>query len=173
MRKIAPAPHRLRDFRSYGRLEAFNAVLVPGVATYFGWPRDLAGGAVLLLANLGVVIGLIVGALYWLAVAARIERNSSPMNRAMKIAAAAQRPMLVIVASAAIGDLALIAVRGWSMSTSVAALVILLAGLEYINYYHVQLQHFDHRADWRRLLEGRGFRQAHMARALASWRRGS
>jgi hypothetical protein len=38
--------------------------------------------------------------------------------------------------------------------------------LEYVNYYHRQLQHFDHAADWKRLLAGRGFRVSQMAADL-------
>lgn len=165
----APA---LRDFRDYGRLEGFNAVLIPAIATYFGWPNDLAGAIVLTLANLAVMIGLIVGTLYWLAVAAQIKRNSRPMIAAMQFASSAQWPMLVVVVAAAIGIAALFAMRGWSLSNGVAAIVTLLAALEYVNYYLVQLQHFDNARDWRRLLNGQGFRRAHMARALERWRSG-
>jgi hypothetical protein len=50
-------------------------------------------------------------------------------------------------------------------------LVLLLAVLEYINYYHVQVQHFDHAADWQRLLAGRGFRRSHLAREIKRWER--
>lgn len=46
-----------------------------------------------------------------------------------------------------------------------------LAALEYINYYHRQLQHFDHFEDFRRLMAGHGFRKSHLARSLAAWRR--
>ncbi len=165
-----PNAFALRDFRSYGTLEGFNALLAPTVATYYGWPHDVAGGTVLALANLGLVIGLVVGTLYWLAVAAQIKRNSRPMNAALKLASAAQGPMIIIVLAAAIGVAALVASRGWSLSNSVAAIVTLLAALEYVNYYHVQLQHFDNASDWRRLRNGQGFRRAHLARALAKRR---
>jgi hypothetical protein len=51
------------------------------------------------------------------------------------------------------------------------AVLLLLAVLEYINYYHVQLQHFDHAPDWKRLISGRGFRPSHLAREIERWRR--
>jgi hypothetical protein len=41
-----------------------------------------------------------------------------------------------------------------------------LAALEYVNYYHRQLQHFDSWADFKRLLAGKGFRKSWMARDL-------
>jgi hypothetical protein len=49
--------------------------------------------------------------------------------------------------------------------------LLLLAVLEYINYYHVQLQHFDHAPDWQRLVSGRGFRRSHLAREIERWKR--
>jgi hypothetical protein len=51
------------------------------------------------------------------------------------------------------------------------ALLLLLAVLEYVNYYHVQLQHFDHAPDWQRLIAGRGFRRSHLAREIERWKR--
>ncbi len=166
-----PRVKPLRDFRSYGRIEAFNALLVPGLAIYYGWPRDAPGAAALALANLAVVIGLIVGAIYWLALAERIAGNAAPMRRALTIAHLAQLPMLVVTVVAAMASAALVATRGLNPSTAITAGIALLAALEYINYYHVQLQHFDNLADWRKLTRGRGFRKAHMARDLATWRR--
>lgn len=55
---------------------------------------------------------------------------------------------------------------GGAIPDLVALGLAVLAGLEYVNYYHVQLQHFDNAADIKRLLSGRGFRPAHLARAL-------
>ena len=48
----------------------------------------------------------------------------------------------------------------------VALAAAVLAALEYVNYYHRQLQHFDNFADIKRLLTGRGFRRSQMARDL-------
>ena len=162
----------LRDFRTYGRLEAFNALLIPAIATYYGWPGDAAGGVVLTLANLAVVIGLVVGAVYWLALAARLKGDPAPTRRALILADRAPRPLLAVVVLSVIADTWLIAARGFTLPTGIAATVTLLAALEYVNYYHVQLQHFDNLADWRKLLHGRGFRRAHMAGDLAAWRLG-
>ena len=170
MSENEPTSRPVRDLRGYGRIEAFNALLVPGLSAYYGWPRDVVGGIVLTVANLGVIIGLIVGALYWLAVAKRLGGNPLPMSRTLKIADRAQVPMITIVCAAALGVTALIALRGFSFSTGVAAVIALLGALEYVNYYHIQLQHFDNLPDLRRLLAGRGFKSAHMARDLKAWR---
>lgn len=44
-----------------------------------------------------------------------------------------------------------------------ATIASLLALAEYVNYYHRQLQHFDNASDFKRLLQGRGFRRSQMA----------
>ena len=51
------------------------------------------------------------------------------------------------------------------------AVLLLLAVLDYVNYYHVQLQHFNHAPDWQRLISGRGFRRSHLAREIECWKR--
>jgi hypothetical protein len=60
--------------------------------------------------------------------------------------------------------------HGWSRSVIAGAGLWLLAALEYVNYYHRQLQYFDNMADLKHLLTGRGLKPAHMARDLAAWR---
>ena len=58
-----------------------------------------------------------------------------------------------------------------SLGDRIAATVCgLLAALEYINYYHRQLQHFDNAADFKRLMSGRGFRRSQMAADLERFR---
>ena len=56
--------------------------------------------------------------------------------------------------------------RGVSGASAGALALSILAVLEYINYYHVQLQNFDHGPTWRRFLRRRSFPRAHMAKDL-------
>jgi hypothetical protein len=58
----------------------------------------------------------------------------------------------------------------FSLAWTAAVFFGLLAVLEYVNYYHVQLNHFDNAADFRRLLSGKGFRKPHLARLVESGR---
>lgn len=60
---------------------------------------------------------------------------------------------------------------GWTWPVIGAAILTLLAALEYVNYYHRQLQHFDRSSDFKRLITGGGFRRSHMARNLTAYRR--
>jgi hypothetical protein len=60
---------------------------------------------------------------------------------------------------------------GWTTPVIAAAVLILLAALEYVNYYHRQLQHFDCWSDFKRLISTRQLRPSHMARDLAAHRK--
>jgi hypothetical protein len=44
----------------------------------------------------------------------------------------------------------------WTPAVIAAGLLTLLAALEYMNYYHRQLQHFDNMADFKRLITAEG-----------------
>jgi hypothetical protein len=84
----------------------------------------------------------------------------------------AQLPSAVLVA---IALLAVLIEMGFALPSLTAShyaslLFAILALLEYINYYHRQLQHFDNATDFARLLAGQGFRRSHLARRLEKWR---
>ena len=166
------ASRRPRDFASYGNLEALNAVLVPALAIFYGWPADRGGAILLAIANAALIIGLVVGAFYWWGVAARLKRNVQPMTRALRLADVAQRPMLVVTLVAITLCGWQVAMKGMTWTNIVALVVTALAALEYVNYYHVQLQHFDNAADFKKMLRGAGYKRAHMARDLAAFRDG-
>ncbi len=170
MTAAATSPRTLRDFASYGNLEAFNALLVPAIATYFGWSSARSGAILLVVANAALIIGLIVGAAYWWGVAARLKRRPAPMARALRLASAAQLPMLLLTVAAIAVSAVQLASHGLTLANIVAMSVTALAALEYVNYYHVQLQHFDNRRDFWRLLRGKGFKRAHLARELSLYR---
>ncbi|MEN9392769.1 MAG: hypothetical protein RLZZ104_1112, partial [Pseudomonadota bacterium] len=67
-------------------------------------------------------------------------------------------------------------VPSWSAGLAdrnIATGCAVLAVLEYINYYHRQLQHFDNGEDFQRLLAGKGFRKSWMARDIEALNRPS
>jgi hypothetical protein len=77
---------------------------------------------------------------------------------------------LVLAAASAVAlDFALLS-GSWTAQRIAAVSLMTLAALEYVNYYKIQLQHFDNWADFSRLIRGRGFRKSHMARDIALWR---
>jgi len=119
---------------------------------------------------------LYVGGIYWRSKWQALDEGIKPVWHVMPRISKAQYPLLLF-SIIAIGIALLLwvhpslsASRGdqWTATVGAAA-----AGLEYVNYYHRQLQHFDHMSDFKRLLAGRGFRKSQMARDLKSWKRGN
>lgn len=163
----------LRNFRSYAAMEALNIVLVPGAALLLAPPGNWAEIFAMGLAMAACAGFLLVGAAYWAGLDQRLTTtNRSAMTKAMALAHRLEIPLLLIT-GAALPMLAFAIYNGgWSWSVTGAAMLTLLAALEYVNYYHRQLQHFDRSSDFKRLMTGGGFRRSHMARDLAAYRRG-
>ena len=116
---------------------------------------------------------LLLGGFYWRAKLRQIQGQSDPLTKVMRWAARMQ--WALAIASASVCALFLAswitgefdASLGDRISASIAAT---LAALEYVNYYHRQMQHFDHRADFNRLMSGKGFRPSQMAMDLRRFR---
>jgi hypothetical protein len=153
-------------------MELLNALTVPGLAVWIGWPRDAIAALLLAAALLPTVALLVIGGLYWRGVAHRTRERSRALPAALKLANRSERSLVALTALALAATFALLLREGASRTMLAAAVSTLLAVLEYVNYYRVQLQHFDNARDLKRLLRGRGFRLAHMARDLAAYRRG-
>jgi hypothetical protein len=162
----------IRRLGPYWQMELGNAVLVPGAAfgliLYFGasigWPTVLAA---LVSAAL-----LVIGALAWRMELASLEGKPQLARYWTPILARLQAPMLLLSLAACGAVIWRLTTWGdlWGPDAIAAAVLAALAALEYINYYHIQLQHFDNAADFKRLLSGRGFRRAHLARAIYAWK---
>jgi hypothetical protein len=162
----------LRNFRSYAAMEALNIVLVPGAALLLAPPGNWAEILAMGLAMAACSGFLLVGAAYWAGLDQRLtSSNRSVLTKALALADRLEIPLLLIT-GAALPMLAFAIYKGgWSWSVTGAAILTLLAALEYVNYYHRQLQHFDRSSDFKRLMTGGGFRRSHMARDLAAYRR--
>ncbi|WP_162888011.1 hypothetical protein [Sphingomonas mesophila] len=144
---------------------------MPGVAWFFAPPASRVEWAAMLGATAASALFLIIGTVYWRALARRLVRGDRhSLDLALALADRAERPGLALVALATVATGAAFALEGASRSAIAAALLTVLAALEYANYYHRQLQHFDNRADLKRLLTGAGLKRAHMARDLAAFR---
>ena len=161
-----------RRLRWYWQLEAANAVMIPlfalGLVVWAGGEPTIA----LYVAAIACSTLLVIGALYWRAVLRQLDRASASLDYWLPRLAAAEHVSLFLVFAASIAvALELVLLEGgWTAARLGAASLTALAALEYVNYYKVQLQHFDNWADFKRLITGRGFRKAHMARDIAAWR---
>ncbi len=162
----------LRNFRSYAAMEALNIVLVPGAVLLLAPPGNWAEILAMGFAMAACAGFLLVGAAYWAGLDQRLTRsNRTALARALALADRLETPLLLIT-GAALPMLAFAIYHGgWSWSVFGAATLTLLASLEYVNYYHRQIQHFDRWSDFKRLMTGGGFRRSHMARDLAAYRR--
>ncbi len=151
----------IKRLSGYWKMEAGNVVLIPAIILYLTEAKLSLLTWLALVPMMGL---LLIGTVYWKAKLAQIEIGTDIAPVAM-ILARWQWPMLglTLAALAAMVTLwiepSLATGRADQWSGTAAAT---LAALEYVNYYHRQLQHFDHWADWKRLLSGRGFRRSQL-----------
>jgi hypothetical protein len=154
----------------YWKMEAANVLLLPLMAWGLVRANDDTISPWVVLAMLGCSGLLIIGAAAWRMELAHMQ--GEPALAARLISWLGPSKPLGI-ALAAIGGVAAIAERISDAAftpSAIAALVLgALAVLEYINYYVAQLQHFDHAADFKRLITGKGFRKPHLGRAVEDW----
>ena len=155
-------------------MEGFNVLFLPALALYLAWPRAPAEIAAMALAIVASSGFLLVGTLYWRGIDRRLRlRERAALDQALRVADRAERPLLLATAAAIFVFAMALAIQGWSNAVIAAAALTTLAALEYVNYYHRQLQHFDNAADFKRLFSGGGLKRAHMKRDLDEWRRRS
>jgi hypothetical protein len=153
-------------------MEAANVVLLPAIALTLGFPRDLVEAVAIGTAILATAGFLVVGAAFWRGVDQRLRFSDGvSAEQALDLAERVEWPLLMATGAAVAATLTALLLNGWTPAVIAAALLTLLAALEYVNYYHRQLQHFDNLADLKRLFSGRGFKPSHMARSLAARRR--
>ena len=152
-------------------MEAANVLLVPGLALALGWPTTAIGAVALLSAMIATACFLIVGAAYWRGVDRRLKGlGERPLENGLAIADRLERPGLFATGAAIVATLAAIALDGITPTSIAAGALSLLAVLEYVNYYRLQLQYFDNMADLKRLLGTGRLKPAHLARDLADYR---
>jgi hypothetical protein len=169
---VPPARATPRNLEAYWKMEAANVLVVPAIALALGFPRDVVEAIALGLAIVATAGFLVVGAAFWRGIDRRVrfaDRVSG--EQALDLAERVERPLLMATGAAVAATLTALSLNGWTASVIAAALLTLLAALEYVNYYHRQLQHFDNLADLKRLFSGRGFRPSHMARSLDARRK--
>ena len=159
-----------RDFARYGTIEAMNVLLVPAAALFFAPPGDSVEAAVLAAAILPTCALLTVGAVYWHALSRRLKGDRGLLQRWLPAADKAERPLVALLFVAFAACAAGVLLRSFTWPIIAALVLTLLAILEYVNYYHLQLQHFDNWSDFKKLVTTGRLRRAHSARDLAAYR---
>lgn len=161
----------VRRLSHYWKVEAANMVAVPSIAV---WAIKKSANTIsfsLIVAIAAACFMLLIGTF-----ALRMQLETAKGRRSfgqrwLPWLSQAQWPALVIVVAAVAGAGFELWVHGRQSNVAIVTIICaLLAVLEYINYYHVQLQNFDHLPDLKRFMAGGGFRKSHLAKALQSFR---
>lgn len=160
----------LKRLEPYWKMEAANIAAIPLMALYLTKARI---GWVTLVPLAATMLLLGIGAAYWRMKVSQLRGDAVNSDAVLRWLARLQLPGLVLAVAGCVA-----ATLGWIAPALSVGLPDRIAGtacaalaaLEYVNYYHRQLQHFDNKADFRRMLAGKGFRPSWMARDLAAWR---
>ena len=149
----------------YWPTEAANVVLMPGVMIVLSKAQL---GLPALLAIVPMSAMLVAGARYLRAKYQQLSAGK-PIGEALNWLAAAQLPLLAATL-VALATMVWVwidpAISRGPAERWVVSVAAILAALEYVNYYHRQLQHFDNASDWQRLIGGKGFRTSQVRRDL-------
>jgi hypothetical protein len=156
----------IKRLTGYWRLEAGNMVLIPAFVYYFTKAQLSTWTAVSMFA---VALLLGVGAMYWRAKLHQLQGKGEGFEMTMVLIKRMQTPTLILtlLSLAYCGLLWLRPEmsRGRPDQIAISAMAA-LAALEYINYYHRQLNYFDNIADLKRVFTGKGFQPSQMRRDL-------
>lgn len=154
-------------------MELANVLLMPALFLFLAYTIEFGLGRVSYFSFIPMMGLLWIGGLYWRGKYYQLSGNKAPLNNAMSWADRAQG-MLIFLTLISIGWVVFEWIHPtFSKGTGdrvVASLATSLAVLEYVNYYHRQLQHFDHKPDLQRLMAGKGFRRSQMSVDLKNWR---
>lgn len=174
---MSPSPFAGRDraalrkhLSSYWKMEAGNVLLVPLIVWAMVWSAEDAPDAAMWLGVVACSFLLVVGTAAWLLVLAGLDGKPAQATRLVAFCARAEIVSLLLLAAATLAAASAVITGGWPPRALAAAGLTLLGWLEYVNYYHWQLQNFDSQIDAKRLAAGRGLRRAHMGRAVRAWR---
>jgi hypothetical protein len=166
----------LKRLKPYWKMEAVNVLSIP----FFAWIliRVCFGGQItiaVIASTVATAFLLVVGTFAWKMVVDRLEGNPASEKTWTPWLDLARWPaiLLIMIALIATAAEALSTLPRNSASLIGASLLCVLAILEFVNYYHVQLQHFDHAEDFQRLLSGKGFRESHLSKSIRTYRQRS
>ncbi len=163
----------LKRLKPYWMMEGANVLLMPLIAWFL--ITVVAEGQItiaVIAAMLATSFLLVVGTFAWKMVVDGLEGNSTSEEQWTPWLDLARWPAMLLTILALIATVveAISTLPRFSASLIGASLLCLLAILEFVNYYHVQLQHFDHAEDFQRLLSGKGFRQSHLSKSIRTYR---
>jgi hypothetical protein len=174
--KSARRDKLLKRLKPYWMMEGANVVLLPLIACFL--ITVVAEGQItiaVITAMFATSFLLVVGTFAWKMVVDGLEGNPTSEEQWTPWLDLARWPAMLLTILALIATVveAISTLPRFSASLIGASLLCLLAVLEFVNYYHVQLQHFDHAEDFQRLLSGKGFRRSHLSKSIRAYRQRS
>ena len=141
-------------------------VMIPALMLYFT-KLQISLGTV--IATVAAVMLLGIGTLYWRAKLHQLQGKGEAFEPTMAWISKLQIPSVILTIIGAVycvlfwvkPELS----KGRPDQIAITVMAV-LAVLEYINYYHRQLQYFDNNADLKRVFSGKGFQPSQMRRDL-------
>jgi hypothetical protein len=163
----------VRRLKTYWKVEASNVVLMPALAVFLVLKSGGTISIALVLSGLACSFLLVIGTMVLRMMLRKAGGDANAIADRVPLLLRMRWPAIGLCVAAAVALGVECINIGPRLSTQfvAAAVLLILAAIEYINYYHVQLQHFDHAPDWKRLMSGRGFRRSHLAREIDRWKR--
>lgn len=159
-----------RHLTKYWKMEAGNVLLIPAMGCAMLWSGDVTPDVAAIAAMTACSLLLVIGAAAWRMALAGLDGDTALAEKLTTACAWAEWPSLAVLVFATAMATASVVEGGWRPNSFAAAGFTLMGWLEYVNYYHVQLQNFDSAIDLKRLQAGRGLRSAHLGRAVRAWR---
>jgi Na+/H+-translocating membrane pyrophosphatase len=148
-------------------LEAGSAIALPAAGMLLVANADDTTGPFAFLAMASASVILAIGCACWRTALAHVEGDTLLAHKIMAVLKHSRTPAQIAAIAGSLGGLGELALDKAFTASAIAAIVFGgLAVLEYVNYYIVQLQHFDHWPDFKRLISGRGFRKPYLAKAI-------
>lgn len=151
-------------------MEAGNVLALPAMGWAMLWSGGIAPDAAAIAGMATCSLVLVIGAAAWRLALAGLDGDAALAQRLTAACAYAEWPCVLVLVIATAMAAASVLDAGWRPNSFAAAGFTGLGWLEYVNYYHLQLQNFDSTIDLKRLQAGRGLRRAHLGRAVRAWR---
>jgi hypothetical protein len=156
----------LKRLDPYWKMEAANVLFVPA---FLIWLSDWRLSWITLAPMVAIMLLLVIGTLYWRGKVRQLRGDGGDFSVLLRRISSWRQPALALTLCGCVSAMLGWLVPSWSAGLAdrnIATGCAVLAVLEYINYYHRQLQHFDNRDDFQRLLAGKGFRKSWLARDI-------
>lgn len=169
----SPKQRLQKRLDGYWRMELANVLLVPLSFLIILISLSQRVGVLSLVSMVPMAGLLVIGGFYWKAKATQLRDPAFDSTSTLSLIDRLQLVLLVgsvLVSIACLIDLTVFRISVSTGDRVIGIICSVLAVLEYVNYYHRQLQHFDHLPDLQRLMKGQGFRPSQMSVDLARFR---